>query len=35
MKWLDEKIETDLKTACGNLAHDVGAAGDFKDAEDA
>src|SRR5580700_1342596 len=35
MKQLADKIEGDLKTACGTLAHDLGAAGDFKDAQEA
>jgi hypothetical protein len=33
MKTLDDRIESDLKAACGNLAHDLGAAGDYKDAQ--
>jgi hypothetical protein len=35
MKALDAKIDGDLKTACGNLAHDLGAPGEFKDGQDA
>ena len=35
MKQLADKIEGDLKTACGTLAHDLGTAGDFKDAQEA
>jgi hypothetical protein len=35
MKALSDKIEGELKVACGNLAHDLGAQGDFKDAQDA
>jgi hypothetical protein len=35
MNALNDKIETNLKAACGNLAHDLGAAGDYKDAQDA
>jgi hypothetical protein len=35
MKQLADKIEGDLKTACGTLAHDLGATGDFKDAQEA
>ncbi len=30
-----DKIDGDLKVACGNLAHDLGAAGDYKDGQDA
>ncbi|MGO9838200.1 MAG: hypothetical protein ACLP1X_28800 [Polyangiaceae bacterium] len=35
MKVLADKIDSDLKTACGTLAHDLGASGDFKDGQDA
>lgn len=35
MKALADKIDGDLKVACGNLAHDLGATGDFKDGQDA
>ncbi len=35
MKALSDKIDDDLKTACGNLAHDLGATGDYKDGQDA
>ncbi|HLK40824.1 MAG TPA: hypothetical protein VKU41_28920 [Polyangiaceae bacterium] len=35
MKALAEKIDGDLKLACGNLAHDLGGAGDYKDGQDA
>jgi len=35
MKQLADKIEGDLKTACGTLAHDLGTTGDFKDAQEA
>ncbi len=35
MKELAAKIDGDLKVACGNLAHDLGHAGDFKDGQDA
>ncbi len=35
MKALAEKIDGDLKVACGTLAHDLGASGDFKDGQDA
>jgi len=32
---LNAKIETDLLTACGNLAKDLGGTGDYKDGKDA
>jgi hypothetical protein len=35
MKELSVKIDGELKTACGNLAHDLGGTGDYKDGEDA
>jgi hypothetical protein len=35
MQELNAKIDGDLKTACGNLAHDLGAAGDFANGQDA
>jgi hypothetical protein len=35
MKALSDKIDADLKVACGNLAHDLGGAGDYKDGQDA
>ena len=35
MKAVADKIDADLKGACGNLAHDLGAAGEFKDGEEA
>jgi hypothetical protein len=35
MKELSVKIDGELKTACGNLAKDLGATGDYKDGEDA
>ena len=35
MQELSAKIDGDLKTACGNLAHDLGATGDYKDGQDA
>jgi hypothetical protein len=35
MKALSDKLDGDLKVACGNLAHDLGAQGDFKDGQDA
>jgi hypothetical protein len=35
MKALSDKIDGDLKVACGNLAHDLGAQGDFKDGQEA
>jgi hypothetical protein len=35
MKALSEKIDGDLRVACGNLAHDLGAQGDFKDGQEA
>jgi|HubBroStandDraft_6_1064221.scaffolds.fasta_scaffold25528_3 hypothetical protein len=35
MKQLADKIDADLKTACGNLAHDLGGTGDYKDGQDA
>jgi hypothetical protein len=35
MKALDAKIDADLKTACGALAHDLGAQGEYKDGQDA
>jgi hypothetical protein len=35
MKALSDKIDSDLKGACGNLAHDLGVQGDFKDGQDA
>jgi hypothetical protein len=35
MKALSEKIDGDLKVACGDLAHDLGAQGDYKDGQDA
>jgi hypothetical protein len=35
MKALSEKIDGDLKVACGNLAHDLGGQGDYKDGQEA
>jgi activator of HSP90 ATPase len=35
MSALSQKIDADLKLACGNLAHDLGGAGDYKDAQEA
>jgi hypothetical protein len=35
MKALSDKIDGDLRVACGNLAHDLGAQGDFKDGQEA
>jgi hypothetical protein len=35
MKALADKIDGDLKVACGNLAHDLGTAGDFPSGQDA
>jgi hypothetical protein len=35
MKELSVKIDGDLKTACGNLAHDLGATGDYNGGQDA
>lgn len=35
MKALADKIDADLKVACGQLAHDLGAQGDFKDGQEA
>jgi hypothetical protein len=35
MKALSDKIDGDLKVACGNLAHDLGAQGDYKDGQEA
>jgi len=35
MKALSDKIDGDLKVACGTLAHDLGAQGDFKDGQEA
>ena len=35
MQELNAKIDADLKTACGNLAHDLGASGDFGSGQDA
>jgi hypothetical protein len=35
MKALSEKIDGDLKVACGQLAHDLGAQGDYKDGQEA
>src|ERR1700722_705002 len=35
MQELSAKIDSDLKTACGNLAHDLGASGDFANGQDA
>ncbi|HZU81524.1 MAG TPA: hypothetical protein VE987_01345 [Polyangiaceae bacterium] len=35
VKALSEKIDADLKVACGGLAHDLGAQGDFKDGQEA
>jgi hypothetical protein len=35
MKALSDKIDADLKVACGNLARDLGVQGDFKDGQDA
>lgn len=35
MKALSEKIDGDLKSACGTLAHNLGAQGDFKDGQEA
>ncbi len=35
MQELNAKIDGDLKTACGNLAHDLGATGDFASGQDA
>ncbi|MDP9035218.1 MAG: hypothetical protein M3O50_10445 [Myxococcota bacterium] len=35
MTALSEKIDGDLKVACGTLARDLGAAGEFKDGQDA
>ena len=35
MQELNAKIDGELKTACGNLAHDLGASGDFNNGQDA
>ncbi|MBV9946222.1 MAG: hypothetical protein JOZ69_05185 [Myxococcales bacterium] len=35
MKALADKVDGELRVACGDLAHDLGAAGDFKDGQDA
>jgi hypothetical protein len=35
MKELSDKIDGELKTACGNLAHDLGATGDYTGGQDA
>jgi hypothetical protein len=35
MQELSAKIDSDLKTSCGNLAHDLGATGDYKDGQEA
>jgi hypothetical protein len=35
MSTFADKIDGDLKVACGNLAHDLGAAGGYKDGQDA
>jgi hypothetical protein len=35
MKALSAKIDSDLKKACGDLARDLGAAGDYKDGQEA
>ena len=35
MKALSDKIDGELKVACGNLAHDLGAQGDYANGQDA
>jgi hypothetical protein len=35
MKALSEKIDGELKVACGNLVHDLGGSGDYKDGQEA
>jgi hypothetical protein len=35
MNALAGKLDSDLKVACGNLAHDLGVQGDYKDGQDA
>src|SRR5580692_5189603 len=35
MQELSTKIDGELKTACGNLAHDLGATGDYSGGQDA
>jgi len=35
MQELSAKIDGDLKTACGNIAHDLGGSGDYKDGQEA
>ncbi len=35
MKALSDKIDADLKVACGDLAHDLGVTGDFANGQDA
>ncbi len=35
MQELNAKIDGELKTSCGNLAHDLGATGDYKDGQEA
>ncbi len=35
MQELSAKIDGELKTACGNLAHDLGGSGDYKDGQEA
>ncbi len=35
MQELSVKIDGDLKTACGNIAHDLGGSGDYKDGQEA
>jgi hypothetical protein len=35
VKALAEKVDGELKLACGNLAHDLGGTGDYKDGQDA
>jgi hypothetical protein len=35
MQELNAKIDDDLKTSCGNLAHDLGATGDYKSGQEA